>query len=1438
MHKQPLSVLSLPALTLIGAVLAAAVTARADYSNTVMTLNPVAYWPLNETAQPPAPYLATNSGTIGAEGDGYYETWFSRVGTGYNAESAWGGPVAGATSDGDTAAGFGNNSQQFILIPHTYTNTIIQAPFTLECWAYSTNTGNWANLIGGGGQYGRTMDPGGDWAGFSLGQYNGNWLFDLYNTNGDNSSIELSTTATASQWTHLVATFDGTNAVLYVNGSAAATGTPNTNAAGLGYVPDAVNPIQIGILNFAKYNNAFGGTLDEVAIYTNVLSAGDIATHFSDATSGGYYAAVTNDNPVVYLRLDEPAYTPPASNAFASFPPANNYGSLGSAADGLYQPGTLPGMPGPTGTGFGAANYSVAINGMDAAVDVGNGNLTGVAPALNVTGTNAMSVVAWFKGNPADGYNRFQSILGHSDSGWRFGFGSSGPQFNPGGGGEIAANNSFNDGRWHMAVGVFDGATNYLYVDGALASRTAYSGSQSGSGDDVLLGGAPDYTSPQSSRYWDGSLAQVAFFTNVLSAASVLQLYTVAGIYPFVITQPASATVNQGVAYTNTVTVGGSPALAYQWYLNGSPVSGQTNLDLGYNPVTGAEAGNYYLVATNSSGAVTSSVVTLTVNTSPQITTQPATNYILFTGGSATFTIAASGALPLYYYWTSNNVVVAAGTNASYTLTGASATAGYACLVSNSLGSVASAGISLTVTAPPTNAYPQAVLANNPIAYWRLDEPDDGLGDYNAGVIAHDYWGGHNGIYTNAQCGQAGYPANPPDSDTAVLVGNISAVDSDVYLIPGIDFGTPSGGNAELTVETWVNAPAGQTDDGGIITKGTGGGGEQFNLDTGADGGATPHAFRFFVRDASGAVHLCNSTVLPDGNWHHLAGVCDEANGTVSLYVDGALAASTTITPGSGLLNSANPVSIGSRQSGTGHYDAQFYGTVDEVAIYNQALTATEVSDHYYAALSVAPGISQQPTNITANAGTSASFSVTATGTQPITYQWYDVTAGFPGTALSGQTSSTLTLSDITSGQNGEEFAVVVTNAFGSITSSAAQLTVVAGPPTLQSDIQPLSVRAFPGAPIAFSVTVGGTQPFHYQWYQDGNPVGANASGYSLSAMSGTNTYYCIITNNVGSVTSSVATVTGVYFSNSGTNVADNVTTFAINFMDAANAAYTPDGENTWYNIVFQGLGAYADDPANTNWNGFGQFPDGYPPSFNSAVAPQVASDGTLTPITLTTTYGFESGALYYGPGISGNTGQGEPSLIFGQAAVVNGGSPGVGTSANPLGSIVISNTPAGTYVLYLYGANFDGTRGASFSFASGTALGGTNATANPYSNGGSGPLNTFTYGQDYVIFTNVVPDANGTITGTWGAVSNNGNTGEGDFNGFQLVRVSGPPLAEPVLTIQLINGSAIVTWSPVTGTLQASTSVTGPYTDIGTTSPVTNAITGAAEFYRVQVSP
>ncbi len=92
-------------------------------------------------------------------------------------------------------------------------------------------------------------------------------------------------------------------------------------------------------------------------------------------------------------------------------------------------------------------------------------------------------------------------------------------------------------------------------------------------------------------------------------------------------------------------------------------------------------------------------------------------------------------------------------------------------------------------------------------------------------------------------------------------------------------------------------------------------------------------------------------------------------------------------------------------------------------------------------AAAVSPSIMTQPLDQSVTAGQSASFAVTASGTAPLSYQWQR-----NGVAIAGANGDTYTLSNTASTDSGAEFTVVVVNATGSTTSSAARLTVSAAP--------------------------------------------------------------------------------------------------------------------------------------------------------------------------------------------------------------------------------------------------------------------------------------------------------------------------------------------------------------------------------------------------------
>ena len=199
--------------------------------------------------------------------------------------------------------------------------------------------------------------------------------------------------------------------------------------------------------------------------------------------------------------------------------------------------------------------------------------------------------------------------------------------------------------------------------------------------------------------------------------------------------------------------------------------------------------------------------------------------------------------------------------------------------------------------------------------------------------------------------------------------------------------------------------------------------------------------------------------------------------------------------------------------------------------------------------VNVPPVITVPPVSQTTNEGVNVSFSVTATGTGPLSYQWRR-----GGTPLSGQTSNELVFSAVTTNDAGS-YDVVVTNVAGSVTSSpVATLTVnlLNVPPTIT--VPPESQTTNAGANVSFSVTATGTAPLSYQWRQDGVPLSGQTSNVLVFSAVTTNdagSYDVVVTNVAGSVTSSPAATLTVNVPPSGSVGAD-----AVVLVNSASAKY------------------------------------------------------------------------------------------------------------------------------------------------------------------------------------------------------------------------------------------------------------------------------------------
>jgi hypothetical protein len=176
--------------------------------------------------------------------------------------------------------------------------------------------------------------------------------------------------------------------------------------------------------------------------------------------------------------------------------------------------------------------------------------------------------------------------------------------------------------------------------------------------------------------------------------------------------------------------------------------------------------------------------------------------------------------------------------------------------------------------------------------------------------------------------------------------------------------------------------------------------------------------------------------------------------------------------------------------------------------------------------------ITTQPANQTVTLGSTATFAVVASGTGPLTYQWYK-----NGTAISGATAASYTTPATVTGDNYSTFAVFATNPGGSTGSIPATLNC--GPPP-SIDSQPYSYSVNVGQSAYFASDASGMGMLTYQWFKNGLAI-LGATGYSTGTVNcgystpptviGDNAsiFTFTVTNAYGSITSSPIklTVTG-----------------------------------------------------------------------------------------------------------------------------------------------------------------------------------------------------------------------------------------------------------------------------------------------------------------------
>ena len=178
------------------------------------------------------------------------------------------------------------------------------------------------------------------------------------------------------------------------------------------------------------------------------------------------------------------------------------------------------------------------------------------------------------------------------------------------------------------------------------------------------------------------------------------------------------------------------------------------------------------------------------------------------------------------------------------------------------------------------------------------------------------------------------------------------------------------------------------------------------------------------------------------------------------------------------------------------------------------------------AASATAPAITTQPGAASVTVGQTATFTVAASGSAPLTYQWQK-----NGTAISGATLASYTTPAMVIGDNAATFRAVVTNSAGTATSNAAILTVTAAGATAPAiTAQPAATSVTVGQTATFTVAASGSAPLTYQWQKNGTAIsGATLASYTTPAMViGDNaaTFRAVVTNSAGTATSTAAILT------------------------------------------------------------------------------------------------------------------------------------------------------------------------------------------------------------------------------------------------------------------------------------------------------------------------
>ena len=462
---------------------------------------------------------------------------------------------------------------------------------------------------------------------------------------------------------------------------------------------------------------------------------------------------------------------------------------------------------------------------------------------------------------------------------------------------------------------------------------------------------------------------------------------------PVISVQPTNQSVPEGYSVTFAVGAIGSPPMGYSWLLNGTPIPSANNASYTTNDVPLSASGSqFYCVVSNAYGITNSQVATLTVLALPPTITQQPVNQTASAGEAATFSVSATGSLPLSYYWERNGNYIPGANGTSFTTGGVQLSdsgSQFSCLVSNAYGTMLSSNAVLTVLPPPTDWFTEVfgTTISNVMAFKTFTFTPDGSGNF----------------YSVCSGPALAFPTDP--------TGGTTLTEGDDTYFPI----TISGGNTVAIYTVRTN----------VIYVGSNG---YLTMNSGDTSLSSTYAGHFSLPRVSALYCDLNPGSGGTVSWKQLAdriavtyqavpvfgSTTQTSSFQIELFFDGRIRLT--------YLNLSAPTALVGLSAGAGQ-PASF--------------VASDYSA-YASCVPEPPSIIARPTSQTVSVGGTATFNLSAIGSAPLYYFWTR-----NGAFIAGATGTRYSTNNVQLADSGSQFSCLVSNAVGTTNSLAATLTVV-----------------------------------------------------------------------------------------------------------------------------------------------------------------------------------------------------------------------------------------------------------------------------------------------------------------------------------------------------------------------------------------------------------